>query len=1126
MAQKLHPIAKKLGYTSNDSFYNDYPTQDSFEMKFGGNYTPEQTNDLSGVHSSEYALMKNGGMFWNGKKYVKGDSNTGAQVYATGGFLNLKPAEYALMENGGNVPHFYQSEYALMKEGGKIKIKPENKGKFTAYKERTGKTTEEALHSPDPHVRQMANFARNASHWNKKEYGGLNKFMQDGGRIALPANTNQPDPFSITNTNTLETMNQVYQPVQNANRNTIQIDNSEQPSVTGTYTSPYPSKNGRNYSSFSVPPVGDIVDVGIGVADWAIGQHNAKSVHQYAQNQGLSSNMFHLNQPGTKGDYNVNSGEFRPQDRVPTNAGNYMPSYGQYGGKFQMGGSAVTPEERGQWNQVMGQMHQEPGQYVRNWDHNQDYQNKFLENHGINPSRVSAIQGNMIQRNQNTPGGVTYGSQGMSGADNWTGSKTKDQRYTQYQYQHLDSTGKQYPGAAGFTDRGTEPMTSSETNSWSNSAYTNNWNSNADGVDTNGVKTNYDKYYRPVANTTSTQPAQLPYNNYNGTVGGKNYINGVEDIPTAAYGGQLPGSQFGYNKLDDRWRNSSSNLNATDQTDNYGMKKTLPEATGSMLDGGNIINAEKQEKVLGDFGGNGQQSLMNVDGPAHTEGGKNLSVPDNSFIYSDTKSLKIKDKDILKQFGITNPPKGGMPPAAIATKYDLQKFTAKLNDPKTDEVSRKTAELMVQNYTGKLQNLANVQEQMKQAKGLTPPNQMGNAPIAQMGGTQSSMTSYDHPLDEASVSGGKRTNRSPYIDSLPLKQLPTDNTQQSLSEVQIPDWQSEITDSSTPTNIQAGNTPPVQGLGNTSAPKDDTGSPYNRYGFTTPDKLNILNSTLNAANVHKYVPWQAPINGVIPQTIYEDPTRALAASQENANAAYQGASRSRGNDLAKFLAIQGQAGTQGADIIGKYANENVGIANRANEQAAGITNTLSDLSRKRQDALYQGNVIAAQHFDDSMRAAKNDLVSQYDQAWKNRSDIDTANSMSRFFYKNPQTGLNEFKSGEAEEAYKKYLTQLNNGQGYSEDKEQKASQIYRKLIGMYGDDKDGYLLKEARRQSGLDTHAREQIDPQTGRVIKESVSGIPYGQQKMGGKIDFKKYGGTSGSKINTASLNKFIGTM
>jgi hypothetical protein len=46
-----------------------------------------------------------------------------------------------------------------------IKIKKSHVGMFTAYKKRTGKTTEEALHSKDPHVRKMAQFAKNAKHF-------------------------------------------------------------------------------------------------------------------------------------------------------------------------------------------------------------------------------------------------------------------------------------------------------------------------------------------------------------------------------------------------------------------------------------------------------------------------------------------------------------------------------------------------------------------------------------------------------------------------------------------------------------------------------------------------------------------------------------------------------------------------------------------------------------------------------------------------------------------------------------------------------------------------------------------------------------------------------------------------
>lgn len=69
-----------------------------------------------------------------------------------------------------------------------IHIKPENKGKFTAYKKRTGKTTEEALHSPDPHVRQMANFARNAKKWKRADGGTVSGGCTDehGNPIPCP----------------------------------------------------------------------------------------------------------------------------------------------------------------------------------------------------------------------------------------------------------------------------------------------------------------------------------------------------------------------------------------------------------------------------------------------------------------------------------------------------------------------------------------------------------------------------------------------------------------------------------------------------------------------------------------------------------------------------------------------------------------------------------------------------------------------------------------------------------------------------------------------------------------------------------------------------------------------------
>lgn len=57
---------------------------------------------------------------------------------------------------------------SYFKKGG-IYIKPENRGKFTATKKRTGKTTEELTHSKNPITRKRAIFAQNASRWSHKK---------------------------------------------------------------------------------------------------------------------------------------------------------------------------------------------------------------------------------------------------------------------------------------------------------------------------------------------------------------------------------------------------------------------------------------------------------------------------------------------------------------------------------------------------------------------------------------------------------------------------------------------------------------------------------------------------------------------------------------------------------------------------------------------------------------------------------------------------------------------------------------------------------------------------------------------------------------------------------------------
>jgi hypothetical protein len=123
------------------------------------------------------------------------------------------------------------------------------------------------------------------------------------------------------------------------------------------------------------------------------------------------------------------------------------------------------------------------------------------------------------------------------------------------------------------------------------------------------------------------------------------------------------------------------------------------------------LEAEGGETVIGNIDGSSMPSFYDIKGPRHTNGGVPLNLPDDSFIFSDTKSMIIKDPSILKMFGVKN--NKSYTPAELSKKYDLNKYRALLQDPNSDKLARKTAEMMIKNYTIKLGALALAQESKK-----------------------------------------------------------------------------------------------------------------------------------------------------------------------------------------------------------------------------------------------------------------------------------------------------------------------------------------------------------------------------------------------------------------------------
>lgn len=124
------------------------------------------------------------------------------------------------------------------------------------------------------------------------------------------------------------------------------------------------------------------------------------------------------------------------------------------------------------------------------------------------------------------------------------------------------------------------------------------------------------------------------------------------------------------------------------------------------------LEAEKGETAVTDLNNDGIPEHYKIGGKRHSAGGTPLYLPDNSFIFSRDRSMKIKDPDLISQFGMS-PRKGGYTPADIAKKYDINKFRKILADPDTDDLQRKTAESMISSYNLKLGKLALAQESIK-----------------------------------------------------------------------------------------------------------------------------------------------------------------------------------------------------------------------------------------------------------------------------------------------------------------------------------------------------------------------------------------------------------------------------
>lgn len=122
------------------------------------------------------------------------------------------------------------------------------------------------------------------------------------------------------------------------------------------------------------------------------------------------------------------------------------------------------------------------------------------------------------------------------------------------------------------------------------------------------------------------------------------------------------------------------------------------------------IEAEGGETVLTDLNNDGNFGLYDITGPRHSSGGVPMFLPEQSFIFSDTKALKMKGEE-LKEFGIDS--RKSKTPADVSKKYQLNKFYGAIEDEYADDIQVKSAELMLKKNKFDLSKLAFGQELKK-----------------------------------------------------------------------------------------------------------------------------------------------------------------------------------------------------------------------------------------------------------------------------------------------------------------------------------------------------------------------------------------------------------------------------
>ena len=185
-------------------------------------------------------------------------------------------------------------------------------------------------------------------------------------------------------------------------------------------------------------------------------------------------------------------------------------------------------------------------------------------------------------------------------------------------------------------------------------------------------------------------------------------------------------------------------------------------------------------------------------------------------------------------------------------------------------------------------------------------------------------------------------------------------------------------------------------------------------GYYPQDIINMGQTLSDRLGINKYMPYDVtlPQPALMDPTFY-DPSRELAANAEMANLVTQNLGQFAGPQALSSRAsqIQGTAARSAADVLGRYNNLNVGVANQFEQANKALINDFNVKRALAKADYYDKSTIANQQYDNTKRAANARFTQQATNAITNKSRTDLMNQLVNNYAVDPLTGKIIFTGG-------------------------------------------------------------------------------------------------------------------